>query len=407
MTGLMRMVGGAQRTRARRVRTLAGALALTLSAAAGQARAQDARLTNADVRTVAASGSLASQMRTLVSQQAEPGWIGYLEPVVDSKMNACCYNGYNDGNFGSGCCHLEKESGVSSSRRDAGSAAPASTAPGATAARPAGPIHLEGATQFLVLVRVEAQQIERVRLFSADCELDAGGRRVTLLTGVTPAASIAWLESLIAEEATAGTVADRGADRGKNKRRDPVSNGAVSAIAWHRDPSADAALDRLVAPSRPAEIRRKAAFWLANSRGKHGFDVVNRLVREDQDPGVRKHAVFALTVTKEPGATPALLDLARHSAFTEVRSEAIFWVAQVAGRQAADTITEAIERDPETEVKKKAVFALSQLPKDDGVPLLIKVARTNQNPAVRKQAMFWLGQSKDPRALDFFESVLK
>jgi len=46
------------------------------------------------------------------------------------------------------------------------------------------------------------------------------------------------------------------------------------------------------------------------------------------------------------------------------------------------------------------------LPKDEGVPLLIGLARTNRNPQVRKQAMFWLGQSKDPRALAFFEEVL-
>ena len=37
----------------------------------------------------------------------------------------------------------------------------------------------------------------------------------------------------------------------------------------------------------------------------------------------------------------------------------------------------------------------------------INVARTNANPAVRKRAMTFLGQSKDPRAIDFFESVLK
>ena len=65
-----------------------------------------------------------------------------------------------------------------------------------------------------------------------------------------------------------------------------------------------------------------------------------------------------------------------------------------------------MERDPETEVKKKAVFALTQLPEGEGVPALIQVARTNSNPAVRKQAMFWLGQSKDARALKFFEDVL-
>ena len=57
--------------------------------------------------------------------------------------------------------------------------------------------------------------------------------------------------------------------------------------------------------------------------------------------------------------------------------------------------------------EKKAVFALSQLPKDEAVPKLIEVARSNRNAEVRRQAMFWLGQSKDPRALKFFEEVLR
>jgi hypothetical protein len=53
------------------------------------------------------------------------------------------------------------------------------------------------------------------------------------------------------------------------------------------------------------------------------------------------------------------------------------------------------------------VFALTQLPAGEGVPLLITLARTAANPVVRKQAYFWLGQSKDPRALSFFEEVLR
>jgi hypothetical protein len=46
------------------------------------------------------------------------------------------------------------------------------------------------------------------------------------------------------------------------------------------------------------------------------------------------------------------------------------------------------------------------LPPDEGVPKLIAVARTQRNPEVRKQAFFWLGQSKDSRALAFFQEVL-
>ena len=102
-----------------------------------------------------------------------------------------------------------------------------------------------------------------------------------------------------------------------------------------------------------------------------------------------------------------LLTLARDGSTVGVKGNALFWLAQRAGQKAVGTITAAIENDPDTEVKKKAVFALSQLPKDEGVPLLIQQARTNKNPVVRKQAMFWLGQSKDPRALKFFEEILK
>ena len=106
-----------------------------------------------------------------------------------------------------------------------------------------------------------------------------------------------------------------------------------------------------------------------------------------------------------PAARPSLIALARDGASRRAcAGKALFWLAQRAGQQAVGTITEAIENDPDTEVKKKAVFALSQLPRDEGVPLLIEQARTNKNAAVRKQAMFWLGQSKDPRALTFFEA---
>jgi HEAT repeat protein len=104
---------------------------------------------------------------------------------------------------------------------------------------------------------------------------------------------------------------------------------------------------------------------------------------------------------------PALVRLAREAPESKVRGEALFWLSQRAGARAAAAITDAIENDPETDVKKRAVFALSQLPADEGVPKLIDVARHNRNPAVRKQAMFWLGQSNDPRALKFFEEVLK
>jgi len=118
-------------------------------------------------------------------------------------------------------------------------------------------------------------------------------------------------------------------------------------------------------------------------------------------------ALAALAFHADPSALDALIGLARQDASAHVRGQALFWLAQRAGSRVSGVITRAIEDDPETEVKKRAVFALSQLPHDEGVPLLIDAARRNRNPAVRKQAVFWLGQSKDPRALTFFEELLK
>jgi HEAT repeat protein len=126
-----------------------------------------------------------------------------------------------------------------------------------------------------------------------------------------------------------------------------------------------------------------------------------------REPRVVRSALAALIW--HPGNEPldTIVAAARDDRRPFVRSQALFWLSQRAGQQAVGAIRNAIDNDPETEVKKKAVFALSQLPKSEGVPLLIEIAQNNRNREVRKQAMFWLGQSKDPRAISFFEQVLK
>jgi HEAT repeat protein len=186
------------------------------------------------------------------------------------------------------------------------------------------------------------------------------------------------------------------------------ADGAVAALAMHADPSADQALEELVAQSQPDQVRRQAIFWLGNTRGHRGFEIVSRVVREDPNEKIREHAVFALTQNKEPRALEVVASVAHNDKSGHVRGQALFWLAQRAGQKVAESaISDAIANDPETEVKKKAVFALTQMPAGEGVPLLIQVVRNNRNPEVRKQAMFWLGQSKDDRALSFIEEVLK
>jgi hypothetical protein len=372
-----------------RVVTFAVATALLLS---GTVAAQPPSIANGQVTSQPVGTPFPQSFRSLVSAQAETGWIGYTVPVVDRQRLMCCdgrtsngdvtsYNGVviGDGS-GWGRCRLEP--------RTAGAPAPASTTPPTGAP---GVVQLEGSDRIIVLFRVVERKVERIRVVSADCALDAGGRPVRWLDSVRAGDSVALLESI-------ATDVDGG-----NREAD----GAIMAIALHGDASADSALDRLVGSGQPESTRRKVTFWLGNARGRRGFDTLRKVMRDDPSIEVRKSAVFGLSQSREPETIDTLAAIARTDSEPRLRGEALFWLAQKAGRKAAGTITERIEQDPDTEVKKKAVFALSQLPKEEGVPLLINVARNNTNAAVRKQAMFWLGQSKDPRAIDFFTQVLK
>ena len=370
--------------------TLASALGAAAVTAA-VALAQQPRLANGTV-TMQPAATLQQAFRAAVNTHADVGWVGYGVPVVDGERTMCCFNSGNTfvngvmttgGNQACcGMCSLEPsvDGAMMSSRPQPG--------------QPAGPVKLEGADSMIVLFRVVNRQVERVRVFSEDCQLDAGGREVTWLTGVKPAESVALLESLIAAQAS-------------TERRDRIVDGSISAIALHEDASATASLERLMATSQPQHIRAKVPFWLGNTRGRRGLEILQRVIKEDTAVEVKKKAVFGISQSREPQAVDVLIENAKSNAEAAVRAESIFWLAQKAGNKAAAAITERIEQDPDTEVKKKAVFALSQLPKDEGVPLLIQVARTHSNPAVRKQAMFWLGQSKDPRALTLFAEILK
>src|SRR5690606_19075204 len=90
------------------------------------------------------------------------------------------------------------------------------------------------------------------------------------------------------------------------------------------------------------------------------------------------------------------------------RKAAVFWLAQAAGDKATEGLSSIVGDDSdELEVRKQAVFALSQIRSDQTIDALIIIARTNREPEIRKNAMFWLGQSGSPRAIAFFEKILR
>lgn len=302
-----------------------GAVLITCVLLAAAAAAQQPRITNGQVVPQPA-GTLAQTFRTVVAAQADVAWVGYAVPVRDRNRTTCCWSSADGTSHFSGTMNSGDTPCCGACGLEPTTAGTRATVPTAPLAQ--GPIKLEGSDQLVVLFRIVDRQVERVRTYSEDCALDAGGRTVHWLQNARPADSVALLASLIDSEP---------------ERKNRITNAALAAISQHAEPS----------------------------------------------------------------SVPTIERLARSHATAGVRGEALFWLAQMAGEKVAGTITGAIDNDPDTEVKRRAVFALSQLPKNEGVPLMIDVARKNKNPAVRKQAMFWLGQSKDPRAIEFFAEILK
>jgi hypothetical protein len=340
--------------------------------------AEQPHLVNARVEARSGAG-LEEQLRALANEQVQPAWAGYAVRAVAGHHHLCC-SGYTNHHIPSilqpGGCKLEgPNDGMNFQLNDDEGLA-------------------GGSSNIVVLFRLADKAVGKIRVFSDDCELDAGGLTMFWLTNVAPTQSIDLLSSFV-------PLTEESFREVRHK-----SETAVSAIALHADPAAEKVLEGFMDPKQPEIVRRNVAFWLGSARGQKGYEILRRVMQTDSSDKMREQCVFALSVSKVPEAINLMIETAQNDKSVKVRGQAMFWLARKAGTRVVETLANAITQDPEFYVKKKAVFALSQLPKDEGVPKLIEISRTNKNPDLRKEAMFWLGQSKDPRALAFFEEVL-
>jgi len=367
--------------RTRNLLIVAGLFCSGICGAAGTAHAQGEAPqtinTRLEVRTV--ESNLGMTMKEIVAAADSPIWTGYEVAGVPGEHGDCCGNYRESANGHSNSVwHLEKEHGN-----------------GGGGPRNKNDVKLEGGGKLWILYRADKKHIERIQIMSNQCELDAGGLRLIWLNDVKSEESVRFLSEFVQGRENLGGDENR------------IGEQALTAIALHADSAVDKALAEFSSPGQPEGLRKRASFWMGAARGAAGLVQLEKMAKTDPSGDVRAQVSFALFVSKEPGTTEEMIRMAREDGSPHVRGQALFWLAQKAGSKAENAIAGAITNDPDTEVKKKAVFALSQMPKEEGVPKLIEVAEKNKNPEVRKQAMFWLGQSGDPRALEFFERVLR
>jgi hypothetical protein len=359
-------------------RVLTGVL---LAAAVTAAAGQQPQIQNGKVETRPAL-SIDGEIATLGAASADPIWIAWRVPMIDGRRDMCSW--YSDDSYPTGIRGMVIETDRGESRVP-------------QIAAPTGPVPLEAGTHLMVLARVVDKRVERLRTLGDDCPIDANGRTVYWLDRVTPAESLKVLERLTRPDYA--TMTRSGADN--------LVSAAISAIGLHRDPAADALLDRMAASDPEPAVRRQAASSLATARGPHGFETLKRLLDTERRTDARRSLVGALVQTRQPQTVDALLGLARTDPDEQIRADAVYYLPLRGGDRVTSQVRAVIEADKVENVKRRGVSGLARLPNDAGVPTLIDLARTSQDPVIRKQAVSELGRSKDARAMAYLLELIK
>jgi hypothetical protein len=277
------------------------AAAVALSIAAQTPAIQNAQIDSrpaGDLRAVVGS----------VESKTEPAWVTWSVPMIPGERQLCSV--WSSQTHSVRGHYLEGWTGAAPP--------PMSTPPG--------PTRLEAGTRLVIFARVINGTVERIRLSSDDCPVDAGGLRVVRLENVSEGSSIQYLESLAVDAAAPAT-------------RSGAIASAVSAIALHDAAAADEALERLAVTAGEREVGRQAASWLARARGRRGFDTLTRLLAATTSPATRRAVVAALAQSPLPDTFDTLATLARTHSDERVRVEAVRAISRSTDPRAKEFLT--------------------------------------------------------------------
>lgn len=260
------------------------AILFLLIASAALAQTGQPNVSNARLETRTFSRDLSSDIRA-----ASPTWFGYAVKTARKDSQSCCFNGENP------CgCSLEDRSGVVIKTANSNAA-----------------VQLEGSDTVAVLFRTANNAVEKVRVFSLSCPLDAGGLPFVWISGVPTSASVSYLQRLVS---------------GDDTRR--VTDGAIFAISQHGGNEALDALIRMAKADPMPHVRSQALFWLAQRAGQRASAAITDAIENDPDTDVKKRAVFALSQLPKDEGVPKLIEVARTQRNREVRKQAFFWLGQ-------------------------------------------------------------------------------
>lgn len=233
-------------------------------------------------------------------------------------------------------------------------------------------------------VVIENGDVERLRTLSPRCEVRSR-REITNLGVVDVDESLAWLKTKLESN----------------------GNDVLPAVAVHTGDKALGFLADMANGGRTLERRKDAIFWMSQLRIREAADDVERLMFRDPLAEIRKHAAFSMAESDAANRQALLVRQGRDDDDPDVRSGAWFWLAQTGVAESEREIRQALDRDSDPSVREGAVFALSQLPGERAVDALLAVLHDRDlDRPVRERALFWLVQSDSERAYEYLDRLL-
>lgn len=230
-----------------------------------------------------------------------PSWVGYAMTSDRPLQINCC------GDWSMHCttCRLTGDDSVSINHRDPDDLGPSDT-------------------RVLLFARVRDRQIDRIRFFSPDCNVEANGQAIYWIDNVAGADSIAFLR----------TVVDRGTERGRDS--------ALLALSMQAG-ATDALID-IARNNSGSHTRGQALFWLSQVAGRKAAAALRDAVDNDPETEVKGKAVFGISQLPNDQSIPLLIDLLKHHRNREVRKKAAFWLGQKNDPRALDAIADILKQ---------------------------------------------------------------
>lgn len=335
-------------------------LSLVLLIMSSHSWAQAGALFNAEVSE---NTSVANPAKVMKS--AEGQWLAFSLPAQANTHSPCCWKGKWSG-MGEVGCSLESKHQSYGTRSDS-------------------PL----ADKLIVFGQVHEGEVNQLRVVGESCPVDGNGAQVTWIGEVGVASGLDWLEN------TARSAP------GKSAR-----GSALFAMALHGNPDAGKRLYSLAMETN-GDLSEEAIFWLGESRGHQGFELLKKLLAELPNGERRREINFALSQNKTSGAAELLFEISKSDPDPEQRGEAMFWLAQAYPQRAKGWLPEVIDNEKNEDVLERAVFAVSQLPDGMGDQVLLELAQNGQAPrSVRRQAIFWLAQSDNDSSVAALTELL-